>query len=212
MTYSTTPATARTDLQALPTDRPAGISPGTVRKVGIGLAVGTAAWATAAALVGFRPESEAGVLANDLTGLLFQLGLLALVYVHMATRATGTKRFSAVGLQVERLLLVLAIVWTLCHAVLPSQREATWLAVLDFSWPLSMLGMFLIGLTIAIKGRWRGLARAWSLVAETWVLVTLPALNILGDAGGTAVGVAHLFLGYCVLGLVLAARPHLVTD
>lgn len=97
--------------------------------------------------------------------------------------------------------------WYRCHALLPDQRDATWLAILDFSWPLSML---IIGVTIAVTGRWRGLARAWSLVAETWVLVTIPALGLLGQTGSTVVGVAHLFLGYTVLGLILASRPALV--
>ncbi|HWJ12028.1 MAG TPA: hypothetical protein VNS46_21775 [Nocardioides sp.] len=210
MNYSTTPPTARTDVQVVPAAGPAGVRTETVRKVGIGLAVGTATWATGAAFVGFNPDTEAGIRTNDLTGLLFQCGLLALVHVHIATRATGTRRAGSWLLQVERVLLVLAIAWTLGHAFLPGQREATWLAVLDFSWPLSMLGMFIIGVTIAVSGRWRGPARAWSLVAETWVLVTIPALNILGETGGTAVGVAHLVLGYAVLGVILALRPGLV--
>jgi hypothetical protein len=212
MSFSTTPPTARTDVQAMPRSRNSGLAADRIRLAGAVLAVGAVAWAVAVAFVGFDPDTEAGVLANNLTGLLFQCGLLALVQVHLATRATGTKRINRWMLQTERVLLVLAIAWTACHALLPSQRDATWLAVLDFAWPLSMLGMFLIGVKIGVKGRWRGPARAWSLIAETWVLVTMPALGILGQTLGTAVGVAHLLLGYAVLGLILALRPDLVED
>ncbi|NYJ01857.1 hypothetical protein HNR19_002555 [Nocardioides thalensis] len=210
MSFSTTPPAARTDVQEAPLRRPRTMSRTTIRQVGVGLALGAAAWATSVAFHGFNPETETGTRVTGVAGLLFQCGLLALVHVHMATRATGTKKVNGWLLNVERLLLVLAIVWTLCHTALPSQRDATWLAVLDFSWPLSMLGMLLIGVSIAIKGRWRGMARAWSLVAETWVIVTMPALGILGESGGTVVGVAHLVLGYGALGLILAARPDLV--
>lgn len=212
MNISSTPPSARTDVQAAPSASGPAISTGAIRTVGVVLTVGTLASATAAAVVGFDPGTERGILAYDLTGLLFQGGLVGLVHVHLATGATGTTRRSRWLLQVERVLLVLAIGWTLCHALLPSQRDATWLAVLDFSWPLSMLGLFLIGVTIAVKGRWRGPARAWALLAETWVVVTIPALGLLGQTAGTAVGVAHLVLGYAVLGAILAARPDLVAD
>lgn len=212
MSFSTTPPPARTDVLATPVSRPAGGPSAAVRAAGVAVAVGAAAWAIAVAVNGFNPETEAAIVANGLCGLLFQGGLLALVHVHLATRATGTKRVNRWMLQVERVLLVLAMTWTLCHTLLPDQRESTWLAVLDFSWPLSMLGMFLIGVKIAYVGRWRGLARVWSVVAETWVLVTMPALGILGETAGTAVGVGHLLLGYGVLGTVLATRPALVGD
>lgn len=212
MSFSTTPPTARTDVQAVPAVRADGMPEERIRAAGILMAIGAVAWATAVAFVGFNPDTEAGIRANNLTGLVFQGGLLALVQVHLGTRATGTKRVNRWMLRIEQVLLVLAMAWTLCHALLPSQREAAWLAVLDFAWPLSMLGMFFIGVKIAVTGRWRGPARVWSLLAETWVLVTMPALGLLGTTLGTAVGVAHLLLGYAVLGLILAARPGLVED
>ena len=56
--------------------------------------------------------------------------------------------------------------------------------VLDAFWPLSMLGMFLIGIRIAIAGRWKGLSRFWPMVAESWAVVTIPALGIFGEAVG----------------------------
>jgi hypothetical protein len=210
MSSSTTPPPARTDVHAVPGARHS--EERAVRVAGAILAVGAAVGAGGIAVAGFDPDTEAGILTNNLTGAVFQVGLLGLVRVHLQTRATGTTRVSRVLLQVERVLLMLALAWTLCHALLPGQREAGWLAVLDASWPLSMLGMFLIGLTIAVRGRWRGAARWWALVAETWLVLTMPALGVLGTTGGTAVGVAHLLLGYGVLGVLLATRPDLVED
>ena len=60
---------------------------------------------------------------------------------------------------------------------MPSARDDLWLAVLDVFWPLSMLGMFVIGVKIAFAGRWTGAARIWPLVAESWAVVSVPAFG-----------------------------------
>ena len=104
------------------------------------------------------------------------------------------------------MLLVLAIAWTLGHAFLPGQRDATWLAVLDFSWPLSMLGMFAIGIRIAVAGRWKGLTRFWPVVAESWAVVVIPTMGIFGEAVASVVAGTHLLVGYTVLGLLVARK------
>lgn len=213
MSYSVTPSPARTDLPATPTSaRSSTMEPRTVRVVGGLLAAGTAAWAAVSAYFGFDTTSDVGVVLGGISGLVFQAGLMGLLHVQMATRATGTKKINRRMLQVERVLLSFAMVWSLANAVLPSQRDAVWLGVLDVFWPLSMLGMFLIGIKVAVKGRWRGAARAWSLLAETWAVATMPVIVLLGRSAGDVAGVVHLLLGYTVLGLILLARPDLVED
>ncbi|MDN8943629.1 hypothetical protein Q0P03_15115, partial [Staphylococcus aureus] len=74
-------------------------------------------------------------------------------------------------LHAEHVLLGLAIVSTLAWIVAFDQREAGWFLLLDVFWPLSMLGMAAIGVRIAIAGRWRGAARVWPLIAESWAPV-----------------------------------------
>ena len=103
----------------------------------------------------------------------------------------------------------LATLWTLAHALLPGSRDAVWMHVLDAFWPLSMLGMFIIGVKIAVTGRWRGAARFWPVVAESWAVVTVPVMATLGETAGQIVGVGHLLVGYTTLGLILALRPEL---
>ena len=88
-------------------------------------------------------------------------------------------------------------------------RDDAWLMVLDAFWPLSMLGMFIIGVKIAFAGRWTGLARVWPAVAESWAVVTVPSMVILGAGAAQVVGAGHLLVGYVTLGLIIALRPHL---
>jgi hypothetical protein len=75
-------------------------------------------------------------------------------------------------------------------------------------WPLSMLGMFAIGVRIAVHGRWRGASRFWPVVAEYWAVVTVPTYAIAPQIA-QYVGGVHLVVGYATLGLLLAVRPGL---
>jgi hypothetical protein len=71
-----------------------------------------------------------------------------------------------------------------------------------------MLGMFAIGIRIAIAGRWQGRARFWPLGAESWAPVCIP-VNVIAPDAAPFVAAAHLLIGYAALGVVLAGRPEL---
>ncbi len=208
---STTPATARTDGSTLTLprrERP--ITPRTVRRLGLTLTTGAVAWATSVFVFG-TVNTGYQERIGDLTGLAFQIGVFALLAVQIRTQATGTSRAARAMLKVELVLLGLASTWSLLHGVLPDPlQDHIALAVLDAFWPLSMFGMFVIGVKVAVAGRWRGLLRWWPLVAETWFVATVPTFIILGEDAGAPVGGAHLLVGYATLGVLLALRPHLV--
>ncbi|MFC4062324.1 hypothetical protein ACFOWE_28825 [Planomonospora corallina] len=206
---STSPARARTDVPAVPSSGTPPIAPGTVRRLGLALTGGAAVWAASIFLYGTTSGGFAGRV-GDLTGLVFQLGLFALLAVQMRTMATGATRVSRGMLKAEAVLLAPASVWSLLHGALPeAYQDDAWLAVLDVFWPLSMLGMFVIAVKIAVAGRWRGPLRWWPLLAESWVVVTLPVLAIFGDGVSRWVGGGHLLVGYAALGVLLARRPEL---
>ncbi len=208
---STRPAPARTDVEAAAASTPAH-QDRQIRRLALGLSAGALIWSVGSFTYGFGPSSEIGIKVQDFTGLAFQAGLWSLLTLQRRTRATGVTRTARAMLRVEQVLLALAMTWTFIHAVAPSARGTVWLGVLDLFWPLSMLGMFVIGVKIAVAGRWRGAARFWPLVAESWVVVTLPLLGIFGRTVGDVAGASHLLVGYVTLGLILAVRPDLVRD
>ncbi len=216
MNVSVTSAPARTDVAASTVAAPHERTPhertplDAVRRHGLALAAGAGVWSAASVVYGFNPESETGLRTIDLTGLAFQAGVLSLLQLQLRTRAIGTSRKAVAFLKVERVFLALAMLWSVLHALLPSARDEAWLVALDVFWPLSMLGMFAIGVKIAFAGRWRGAARFYPLVAESWALVSIPAMGIFGAAVGDVVGASHLLVGYVALGLLIALRPHLV--
>jgi hypothetical protein len=201
MSVTVTPAPARTDENR-------SIVSG-VRRTGWFVAAGATIWAASMAIYNPQTTDSTGILVNDLGALPFQASLFALVTIQLRTGATGTSKVARGMLRVEYVLLTLATLWSVLHAALPGSRDAVWMHVLDMFWPLSMLGMFIIGVKIAFTGRWRGAARFWPLVAESWAVVTVPVMGIAGATAGQFVGVAHLLVGYATLGLILALRPHL---
>ncbi|HEX6246695.1 MAG TPA: hypothetical protein VFZ64_02380 [Nocardioidaceae bacterium] len=209
---STTPAPARTDVRNVVGEHPAGLSDTGIRRLGLALAGGAVSWSAANFVFGFSPDSELGLKVTDLTGFAFQLGVLALLQLQTRTRATGTSRKAMAMLRIEKVLLGLAMVWSLVHALVPSARGTAWLAALDVFWPLSMLGMFIIGIKVVVAGRWRGAARVWPGVAESWAVVCVPLMGIFGSPVGDIAGATHLLVGYATLGLIIAARPDLVRD
>ncbi|MEV8512008.1 hypothetical protein [Dactylosporangium sp. NPDC051484] len=205
MTIRTEPIPARTDLNPVVTSR---ISAGATRALGLALTAGTLSWVAAIFTVGNNPTDSLGQTITDLGGGLFQLGLFALLAVQLRTAATGTSRVARGMLYVEHVLLTVATVWSFAHAV-PALRDAAWLVPMDLFWPLSMLGMFVIGLKILFTARWKGAARVWPTVAESWAVVTVPTFAILGSPLADYVGGVHLLIGYAMLGVILAARPQL---
>ena len=210
MSLTTTPAPARTDLgtaTGATTDRRASVR--LASRAGFAVATGSAAWA--AGMAAFTNTPTAGTWQHyvyEVTALVFQLGLVALVTLQLRTGATGTGKLARGFLHAEHVLLGLAIASTFTWMFLRAYDDTLWFLLLDVFWPLSMLGMAAIGVRIAIAGRWKGAARFWPMVAESWAPVTVP-MSFLVPAFAQYVGAGHLLIGYVALGIILATRPEL---
>ena len=209
MSLNASPSTARAVAPSVE-NSPTLPSPTTsVRLGGLAMATGAAAWAIGTLVYELDPAGDDFPLAYKATSLVFQLGLVALVAVQLRTRATGTGRLARRFLHVEHAMLGLAIASSLQWMIAPDLSENAFFLALDLFWPLSMLGMAAIGIRIAIAGRWRGAARVWPAIAETWALVMFPAMALVSEEMTTYISAGHLLLGYGVLGIILCTRPEL---
>ena len=207
MSLTTNPAPARTDLSA---PEPITTTPPATRPFRVHGAVltgGALAWAGTLALFGLNPEElSAGYTIGMVGAGLFQVGLLALLRVLWRTRALGTGRVARTFLVIENVLVALAMGSTTADATGLSNLDQLGWALLDACWPFSMLGMFAIGIRIAVAGRWPGVSRFWPMVAESWALVVIPTLNVFGPAAAAVVAPLHLVIGYATLGLIVARK------
>ena len=209
MSVTQTPAPARSDLAGTTaaTDPAIRVTHRPYFRHGTMLTVGAVAWSVAIAAFGADPGTKSVPLVGYAIGSgLFQVGVLFLLRALWRTRALGTGRLARFFLRAETVVLSLAIASTTVDALrLSDLDQAGWL-LLDLCWPLSMIGMFAIGIRIAIAGRWQGLSRFWPMVAESWAVVTVPTLGILGADAARIVGAAHLLVGYAVLGQIVARK------
>lgn len=206
MSVIQTPAPARSDLStAAPETSATSRRPYLVH--GSVLTAGAAAWSAAILAFGVDPGEETWPLIGfGLGSGLFQVGLLLLVRVLHRTQALGTGRVARTFLRLETGALLLAIGSTLVDMFGISDLTQPGWMLLDAFWPLSMLGMFLIGIRVAVAGRWRGVSRFWPMAAESWAVVTVPSLALFGAGVAQWVGALHLLVGYAVLGQIVARK------
>lgn len=205
MSIQHTPAPARSDVRR----HVAAGSVGPARPFflhGTVLTVGAVSWALAQAVNGIDPHGATEEAVYSLTSGIFQIGLLCLLRVLWRTQALGEGRLARFCIRLVAGMVVLAIGSTAADGFgVSNLDQAGWL-VLDMFWPLSMLGMFLIGIRIAVAGRWHGAARFWPMIAESWAVVCVPTMGIFGEDVATVVSFFHLCLGYGVLGQIVARK------
>lgn len=203
MTIQHSPAPARSDVT---TPAPTGTSRRPYAVHGRVLAAGAFAWAATMAVIGIDPQGHGEEVAFSLSSGLFQVGLLFLLRTLWRTKALGEGRVARAVLRVEAVAVGLAICSTASDGLGLTDFDKVGFVILDAFWPLSMLGMFLIGIRIAIAGRWTGVTRFWPMVAESWAVVTVPTLVLLGDSVAHVVAVVHLLVGYTVLGVLVSRK------
>jgi hypothetical protein len=189
---------------AAPTILSAPARTASVRAAGVVLAACSLPWAVTSLVAGIDIGYPTHVVCA-----VFQVGIWALLITMWRTGATGTTRAARLVLAVEAVFLALASAASVLLLLGEPIASSTVAVVLDVFWPVSMLGMAVVGIKVALAGRWRGVLRAWPVVAETWVLVVLPSLGIFGPQVASWVSGVHLIVGYGVLGALLALRPDL---
>lgn len=208
MSLTRTSAPARSDL-------PTGATPETPTvpltqrpyfRHGTMLTVGALAWSSMIMVFGLNNETTAYRYAHNASSFLFQIGILALVRVLWRTQAIGAGRAARAVLRIETGALALAMASTASDFFGLTNLDNPASLALDMFWPISMLGMFLIGIRIAVAGRWKGVSRFYPLVAESWAVVTVPTMGIFGEGVARWVGAVHLVIGYAVLGQIVARK------
>ncbi|GIH92040.1 hypothetical protein ACFFMN_33480 [Planobispora siamensis] len=175
-----------------------------IRLAGVALSVGAVAWAAGTIMAGETIQTRIDHFGT-VTGILYLLGVAALTWTIMATRAAAGGRVIPI---VQFVLLVGALVYNIASFGYRSHDELTgWLVVTDVCWPLANLCTLIMGVAVAAAGRWRGPLRWYPLACGAWLLIMIPVKNTIGMGVGVYVSAAWLLGSYAVLGLLLALRP-----
>lgn len=133
---------------------------------------------------------------------VFQLGLLAMLAVMWVTLATGPGRTARGILAAEVVAVVLAIAWTVPYLFDADRATTGILVVLDVFWPLSMLGVLVVGVLVARAGQWPNPVRYLPLAASLLIPVDLAVASAPDDIRNAVMG-GYLAMAYGALGVGL---------
>ncbi|MEU4580262.1 hypothetical protein ACBI99_17250 [Nonomuraea sp. ATR24] len=175
------------------------------RTAGVLLAAGASAWAVGTLVVGEKIQEGIQTL-DTVTGMMFAAGVWAFVWRLRADRAGGDRAGRAVPVVLLALLPGAFLLNALSFGYATHDEFPLWLMILDGCWPLSMLGMLVLGVAVAVTGRYRGAMRWLPLVAGCWFPVTMAAQILGGGVVSTYVSAAWLVGTYGVIGVRMAVR------
>lgn len=180
----------------------------TVRVCGAAVLAGAATWSVTWLVAGV-PEEGVNEAVEIWGSFAYQLGLVALLVAMRGTEATGTSRWGHTVLAGEALLVGLALAWTVPHLADPNymtHHESGLLVALDAAWPLSMLGLVVVGVAVARANRWPGPLRWLPLAASLLLPFDILSMLLLGPWPAIVARAAYMTVTYGALGLLLLRR------
>ena len=141
---------------------------------------------------------------TGIASMLFMAGWICSNIGMWRMRATGTGKWSRAVLLVQLVGLVLAFMFGLFEATGLLDRESIVFNVTDAAWPLSMLWMIVVGVTVIVAKRLSGWQRFVPVLCPFWLLIAIVGSIALGDTAGGLLGFGYaavlwILLGYIVL-------------
>ncbi len=116
---------------------------------------------------------------DGLVGLFFMLTWMGSLIGLIRLNATGHSTFGRFIIRANLATLTVANVWNIYQAVEPNANTLLY-RILDVFWPISMIMMLLVGITVARVGTLRGWRRYVTLAVGLW----LPLTALLGKLMG----------------------------
>jgi hypothetical protein len=174
----------------------------TTRAFGIAVLIGGLTWCATLLIAGV-PEDGLNSAVEIWGSAVFQIGLVALLATMRATDATGSTRFGRGVLNAEIIAVGLAIAWTIPFLFDANRPDNGILLVLDAFWPISMLGLVVVGVQVVRSGQWPSPARYLPLAASLLIPVDMVAMIVLDESEALVVRALYLGLAYALLGLAI---------
>ena len=159
----------------------------------------------APAMLGFMLGGEENALITGIASMVFMAGWICSNIGMQRMRATGTCTWGRAVLVIQLVGLVLAFIFGFIEATaLLDENNIIWV-VTDLAWPLSMLWMVVVGVTVIVAKQLSGWQRFVPVLCPVWL--PLAALGeSFADAGGVAglgVGLGYSAVLWFLLGYVV---------
>jgi hypothetical protein len=142
------------------------------------------------------------VRVGAFAGLLFTIGWFCNVLGLLQLRATGKRLPGKILLGVELVGVTLAAIFQVFEFT--GFGEGTiFFTITDIAWPLSMVTLLIIGITIAIIGGLRGAARFVPILAPIWLPLNIVVTMTVGRDAALIVSGIVATLGWVLTGYVI---------
>lgn len=152
---------------------------------------------------GFLIQGQESALITGIASMVFMAGWICSNIGMRRMKAAGAGNRGRAVLQIQLVGLVLAFMFGFFEATGLLGRESIIFNITDAAWPLSMLWMLVVGITVIRANRLSGWQRYVPLLCPFWLLIAIVGSMAFGDAGGLlGVGYAAVLwslLGYIVL-------------
>lgn len=167
--------------------------------------LGTIAIICAPALLieGLLLGGQENAVITGIASMVFMAGWICSNIGMQRMRATGTGTWGRAVLLIQLVGLVLAFIFGFIEATaLLDENNIVWV-VTDAAWPLSMLWMLVVGITVIRAKRLSGWQRLVPVLCPFWLPLAALGGTVFGDAGGV-IGLVYsavlwFLLGYVVL-------------
>jgi len=167
--------------------------------------LGTTAMICAPALLieGLLLRGQENAPITGIAGMVFMAGWICSNIGMWRLRATGTSKWGRAVLLIQLVGLVLAFMSGFFEATGLLGRESIVFNITDAAWPLSMLWMIVVGITVVVAKRLSGWQRFVPLLCPFWLPISIVVSIALGDTLGEIVGFGVAAVLWALLGYVV---------
>ena len=145
---------------------------------------------------------EQNPLITGIAGMVFMAGWICSNIGMQRMRAAGTGTWGRVVLLIQLVGLVLAFLFGFVEATGLFDENDIVFIVMDAAWPLSMLWMIVVGITVIVAKWLSGWRRFIPVLCPFWLPLALLGGIALGDAGGL-IGLGYSAVLWALLGYIV---------
>lgn len=167
--------------------------------------LGTIAMLCAPALLveGLLVQGRENAVITGVASMVFMAGWICSNAGMRRMRAAGTGTWGRAVLLIQLVGLVLAFMFGFFEATGLLGRESIIFNVTDAAWPLSMLWMLVVGVTVIVAKRLSGWQRFVPVLCPFWLLIAIVSSMAFGDTAGGFLGFSYAAVLWVLLGYIV---------
>jgi hypothetical protein len=148
-------------------------------------------------------QGQENALITGIASMVFMAGWICSNIGMWRMRATGTGKWGRAVLLVQLVGLGLAFMFGFFEATGLLGRESLVFNITDAAWPLSMLWMIVVGVSVLVAKRLLGWQRLVPLLCPLWLPMAIILSIAFGDTVGGIVGFGYAAVVWASLGYVV---------